>query len=229
MIFDRLNGDKEVWRRSSDISEHVVDESSTPDAIQLELYGPDSHFPTMDGLFRPWAVLHMPERTSAFRFVYPTLIVAAYNRAYLWDVPSGKLIQTLQECQFISFEDGYNQYLHRIMYVEISERHVFLTGQTYLRIFSRASGKSVLDLSSFEKRYGLWNYRPATSHFRTPGSALMTYETTATREPVLPREGRSLHENFVSGASTSLGSFENELNHDESACLRVRTSLCSSP
>lgn len=203
MIFDRLNGDKEVWRRSSDTLEHVVDESSAPDVIQLDLYGPDSHFSTMDGLFRPWAVLHMPERTSAFRFVYPTLIVAAYDRAFLWDVPSGKLIQTLQGCQFISSQDGYNQYLHRIVYVEISERHVFIAGQTYLRIFSRATGKSVLDLSSLEKSYGFWNYWPAASHFRTPGSALMTYEMTATRETyVSTRERRGLHEKFVSGAST---------------------------
>ena len=110
MIFDRHNGDKEVWRRrSSGIPEHDVDVSSAPDELQREANDLQT-----DGYFRPWAVLHMPELTSAFRFVYPTLIVAAYDRAYLWDIPSGKLIQTIKECQFIDSEDG-TDYMIRIM------------------------------------------------------------------------------------------------------------------
>ena len=91
-------------------------------------------------------VLPMPESTNAFRFVYPTLIVTTHNRAFLWDVPSGKLIQTLHGCQFISFEGGNNKVLGRMKYVEISERHAFLVGQSRLRVFSRATGKRVWDL-----------------------------------------------------------------------------------
>ena len=49
-------------------------------------------------------VLRMPESINAFRFVYPTLIVAAHDRVFLWDVPSGKLIQTLYGCQSIGSE-----------------------------------------------------------------------------------------------------------------------------
>lgn len=212
MIFNRQSGDKEVWRCSADISEHVVDESSTPDVTQLEVYE-NLQSSTMDRLFRPWAVLHMPEPTSAFRFVYPTLIVAAYDRAYLWDVPSGKLIQTIQGCQFISSEDGDNDHLHRIVYVEISERHVFLVGQFYLRIFSRATGKSILDLSSSERWYGFWMYVPAISHGRISGSALERYEMVSTPKPYRLSENMFLSDQFVSGASPSLGLVENELNH----------------
>ena len=133
MIFDRDNGDKEVWRSST--PEHDVDESSAPDASQLEVYGSPNLM--MGGLFQPWAVLHMPERTSAnFRFVYPTLVVAAYDHAYLWDIPSGKLIHTIEDYQLIASEDGDNHYLHGIMCVEISERRVFIAAQFYMRVLS---------------------------------------------------------------------------------------------
>jgi len=140
----------------------------------------------------------MPEPTSAFRFVYPTLIVAAYDRVYLWDVPSGKLIQTIQGCQCISSEDGDNDHLRRIVYVEISERHVFLVGQFYLRIFSRATGKSILDLSSSERRYGFWMYVPAISHGRISGSALERYEMVSSRKPYRLSEKMFLSDQFVS-------------------------------
>ena len=205
MIFDRHNGDKEVWRRSSGIPEHDVDESSAPDASQREVYGLQTS--ETDSYFQPWAVLHMPELTSAFRFVYPTLIVAAYDHAYLWDIPSGKLIQTIEECQFIASEDGNNHYLHGIMYVEISERHVFIAGQFYLRVFSRATGKSVLNFSSsVPGGYGLWKYKPTISHDQTPGSALVRYEIESTQEPYKLRSEKSvLDEIFVAGTSPLLG------------------------
>ena len=207
MIFDRHNGDKEVWRRSSGIPEHDVDESSAPDESQREVN--DLQPSGTDDYFQPWAVLHMPELTSAFRFVYPTLIVAAYDRAYLWDIPSGKLIQTIEECQFISSEDsdGSNHYLLGIMYVEISERHVFIAGQFYLRIFSRATGKSVLNFSSsVPGGYGRWKYTPTISHDQTPGSALVRYETESTQEPYKLRSNkRLLNEIFVAGKSPSSG------------------------
>ena len=201
MIFDRHNGDKEVWRLLSGIPEH---ESSAPDASQLEVYGLQSS--ERDGYFQPWAVLHMSEKTSAFRFVYPTLVVAAYDRAYLWDVHSGKLIQTIEECQFIASDSGNNHYLLGIMYVDISERHVFIAGQFYLRVFSRGTGKSVLIFSSSEPGgYGLWKYTPTISHDQTPGSALVKYEVESTQEPYKLRSEKSvLHDKFVAGTSLSL-------------------------
>lgn len=207
MIFDRDNGDKEVWRRLSDSSEHVVEESSAPDAMQREVYDQTckSLSFAVDGYFRPWAVLHMPERTSAFRFVYPTLIVAASDHAYLWDIPSGKLIQTLEGIQYVGSEDLFNEILGRVTYVEISERHVFISGEFCLRVFSRATGKSVLDLTSFEERYGFWTYVPVVSHHRTPGSALQRCEMTATKQPYGSADG-SQYRKFVAGTLISLAS-----------------------
>jgi hypothetical protein len=73
----------------------------------------------------------MPELTSAFRCVYPTIIVAAYDRAYLWDIPSGKLIQIIEKYRFIVSEDGNNHYL----YVEISERHVSSLANSICELF----------------------------------------------------------------------------------------------
>ncbi|KAF8797521.1 hypothetical protein BYT27DRAFT_7344147 [Phlegmacium glaucopus] len=196
MIFDRNNGDKEVWRRLSDISEHVVVESSAPDAIQREMYNEmyKSRPPVMHGHFQPWAVLHMSEPTSAYRCVYPTLIVAGYARVFLWDVPSGKLIQTIQGIQYLGSENGH---LGRIKYVEISERHVFLISQFHLRVFSRATGKSVLDISSSKQRYGFWKYERKSMHCPTPGSTLMRFGMAATQEPYV-HENPSSDEIFVS-------------------------------
>ena len=207
MIFNRENGDKEVWRRVSGIPDHDVDESSAPDISQRELHRLQSYETDLDRNFRPWALLHMPEPTSAFRFVYPTLIVAAYDRAYLWDIPSGRLIQTIEGCQFIASEDGNNQSLSRIMYVEISERHVFIAGQFYLRVFSRATGKSVLDFSSSQPGgYGLWKYTPTTPHDPTRESALVRYETELTREPYQSRSEKAvINQKFIAGALPSLG------------------------
>ena len=230
MIFDRDNGDKEVWRRSSVIPEHDVDKSSAPDQSQLDVN--DLQSPGTDGYFQPWAVLHMPELTRAYRFVYPTLVVAAYDRAYLWDIPSGKLIQTIEECQFIASEDGNNHYLLGIMYVEISERHVFIAGQFYLRVFSRATGKSILNFSSSVLGgFGRWKYTPTTSHGPTPGSALVRYETESTEEPYnLRREKNVLNEIFLAGTLLSLGLTFNisSTTAKKSACLCVWTSLCDS-
>ena len=179
MIFDRDNGDKEVWRRFSGIPEHDVDESSAPDANQLDVYG--LQYSGMEGYFRPWAVLHMPEPASVFRFVYPTLVVAAYDRAFLWDIPSGKLIQIMEGFQLIISDNGSNHYLQAIVNVEISERHVFIAGEFYLRVLSRETGKSVLTFSAPQPGgYGLWKYTSTFSYDRTPGSALLRYEIEST-------------------------------------------------
>ena len=199
MIFDCNNGDMEVWRHLSDITENVVDESSAPDATRHEVYNLIRKlYPSAtNGHFQPWAVLHTPGLCNAYRFVYPTLIAATFWCAYLWDIPSGKLIQTLHDCQFLT-EDGY-EYLGAIKYVEISERHVFLVGQFRLRVFSRATGKSILDLFPL---YGSWKYVPI-SHDRTPGSALVRHEMVATQERYrLIR--RLFTGKFVSGTSSSL-------------------------
>lgn len=83
-------------------------------------------------------------------WINATLIVTAYDRAYLWYIPSGKHSNNRRIHQFIASEDGnnLNHCLLGIMHVEISERHVFVAGQIYLRIFSRATDKNILNFSS---------------------------------------------------------------------------------
>ena len=204
MIFDRQNGDKEVWKHTSVIPEREVDESSAPDERQREVHEIQSSVTGGYNVFEPWAVLHMPEKTRAFRFVYPTLIVAAHDNAYLWDIPSGKLIQTIKECQSMLLGDGSYLHLHGIVYVEISERHVFIVGHLYVRVFSRATGKSVLNFSSYvHGGYGRWKYTPTISHQPIPGSALVRYETESKEEPYRLRRAKTFidDERFIAGMS----------------------------
>ena len=226
MIFDRHNGDKEVWKQSSTIPEFDVDESSAPDENQREVH--DLMTSATAGFFQPWAVLHMQEQTSAYRFVYPTLIVAGYDRAYLWDIPTGRHIQTIEECQFISSEDGNNHYLLGIMYVEISERHVFIVGQFHIRVFSRATGKSVLNFSSYVPGgYGRWKYTPTISGERISGSELVRYELEIREEPYKMRSGKDiLNEIFVAGMSTHSAFNKNKKLKSTPFLKKVHVSEC---
>ena len=51
-----------------------------------------------------------------------------------------------------------SQLLSQVRYVEVSERHVFLAGPYVLHVFSRATGKAVLDMLSTRFRYGRWRW-----------------------------------------------------------------------
>jgi hypothetical protein len=152
------------------------------------------------GHFKPWALLEMPELTSAFRFVYPTLLVAAWDQAYLWDIPSGELIQTITEIQGTADEPGT---LGRINYVELSSRHVFICGTYLIRIFSRASGKRVLDIPSNQFSYANWQYNilPSTPPQIMPGSVLVRHQTQSYFSPA--EDGRLINE-FAAGTSLNI-------------------------
>ncbi|KAF5312915.1 hypothetical protein D9619_003810 [Psilocybe cf. subviscida] len=50
------------------------------------------------------------------------------------------------------------QFLGQIRYVEISPRHIFIAGRHVLRVFSRETGKCVLNMSSTRERYGAWKW-----------------------------------------------------------------------
>ncbi|KAF8148668.1 hypothetical protein B0H34DRAFT_736501 [Crassisporium funariophilum] len=192
MIFDREDGQKEVWRRVSDVQEgvsgHRVEISSTPDLKQKRVYDevrslymnlldPESTL----GQFQPWALLRMPEPTRAYRFVYPTLLVSSFQHVYLWDIPSGKLIQTLDDIQNLSAPDAQPDVgLGSIKYVEMSSRHVFLAGGYLLRVFDRLTGKSVMDIPSTRQRYGFWKYDLKYAHGHVPGSVLVRHEFSVT-------------------------------------------------
>ena len=200
MIFDRDDGNKEVWRRTADIPvppcttgnfaatnlelqtepEPELDPSSSPDGRQLHV----SHLTTFRLLnskahFTPHAILHTPQPSSAFRFVYPHLLVASLERAFVWDVRTGKIVETVEGIQLIrtggggDHEDEESEghvplFLGRVRYVDISPRHVFFAGGTLLRVFSRATGECVLDIPSTRWRYGRWRWEVASRASNKP-------------------------------------------------------------
>lgn len=169
IVFDRRDGSKEVWRRSSDYSleeaSNVVPESS-PITINSEYDARktrcDPNATTSNrGHFQPWAHLRQPEVTRAFRFSYPILGVAALNAVYLWDVRTGALVQTIDNTQFIWNDDedtDAEPILGNITYIEVSPQYVFLCGIYALRVFSRQIGRCVLDVPSSQISFGRWWY-----------------------------------------------------------------------
>jgi hypothetical protein len=89
---------------------------------------------------------------------------------FLWDVRTGALIQTIQDTQFAQWNGAGNtpgegdgaatlRFLGDINYIEIGARHVFLCGIHALRVFSRDTGRCVLDVPSSQTPYGKWCFR----------------------------------------------------------------------
>ena len=157
IVFDRFTSEKEIWRLSSIDDVSPDSSSSLPDITQTQI-SPDGSQP---GLFKPHALLQTPEPTRAYRFVHPTLLVAAFERVYLWDVPSACLVQIIENIQPLT-EGGLgdnNISLGTLNYVELSERHVFLCGGHALRAFERGTGRAVLTIPSNKFMYGRWGYK----------------------------------------------------------------------
>jgi hypothetical protein len=142
IIFDRIDGNKEVWRHAVDYDPTNLPASNPPDWEQIEA-ATDANNETQRGRFVPWALLQMPETTRAYRFVYPTLLVAGTRRAFLFDIPSATLIQTIK----ITRPSEGPGHLH---YVELSAQHVFICLSTEIRVFDRHNvGKLVLSIPMF--------------------------------------------------------------------------------
>ncbi|KAG6830268.1 hypothetical protein H0H92_001534 [Tricholoma furcatifolium] len=157
VIFDYVDGSKEVWRHLDSWNDEEVASvasDSMPTARQRrvftvaeEKYAVESPGATR-GHFRPWAILRPPQLTRAFRFYYPTLGAAGWDHIYLWDVRTGTLIQTIEQTQSGMQNQSQDtvpaafEVLGDINYIEVSEKYVFLCGTHFLRVFSRASGRS---------------------------------------------------------------------------------------
>ncbi|KJA15540.1 hypothetical protein HYPSUDRAFT_194203 [Hypholoma sublateritium FD-334 SS-4] len=232
VIFDRDDGNKEVWRRTEDNVEPSTLVTSFPDARQIKM-GERTSTLCARAQFTPYALFQMPGHTRAYRFVYPTLLVANLESAFLWDIRTGEMVQTLDGIQdVLPFGEGQEsdapappastpdhhgmpegesagtshashhsdpgfepaaagndtqhppdqfdwipdadledeeegdldflpEFLGVVHYVELSERHVVIVGRYLLRVFSRGTGKPVLDLPSTMLRYGAvkWEVR----------------------------------------------------------------------
>ena len=62
--------------------------------------------------FTPHALLHMPKSTRAYRNVFPTLLVASFEHAFLYDVRTGSQIQILEGIQTTPPATGLGNYGH---------------------------------------------------------------------------------------------------------------------
>ena len=96
----------------------------------------NKHIPKAKGAFKPWAVLTAPEFTQAYRFVYPNLLAAGFEKAYVWDVLTCEIVQAVPDLQ--ARVAGAS--LGRINYVELSPLHVIVCGSKQLRLFDRTTG-----------------------------------------------------------------------------------------
>ncbi|KAJ3815188.1 hypothetical protein F5876DRAFT_31173 [Lentinula aff. lateritia] len=196
LIFDRLGGNKEVWHLASGFPSTHPESNTLPDQISASEESYQKHAATYPkGHFKPWAILRMPRLTSAFRFVYPTLLVGAWDHAFLWDIPSRELVQTITSIQ--EAEDPNSAFavvvanapsfdapaprlgpLGNLNYVDVDEKHIFICGVTALRVFSRATGKCVLDVSSARREFGSRKFSITyESETPTEGAALVNHFT----------------------------------------------------
>lgn len=133
LIFDRLGQGKEVWRLASEYDESMA----PPDEMQQEISSIiNKHLPKTKGSFRPWAVFTAPEFTQAYRFVYPNLLAAGFQKAYVWDVLTCEIVQSVPDLQTLVAGTS----LGRINYVELSPLHVIICGSRQLRLFDRTTG-----------------------------------------------------------------------------------------
>lgn len=137
-----------MWRREADhISSPLPacapsDEQLATKADAFAPSGPPGPVSTADGtwgVFTPFCTLQTPRPTQATRFVYPTLAVVTGDgrNAYLFDVPTATLTQT------INIHPPGSTTTEEVRYVEISARHVFICTSVGLRIISRRTGKVV--------------------------------------------------------------------------------------
>ncbi|KAL4068868.1 hypothetical protein V8B97DRAFT_2024543 [Scleroderma yunnanense] len=146
IVVNRLDNCKEVWRRVVDTRDDEHSMVSPPDAHMLRAWTDVTaqwSTSTRHGHFRAWALLRMPEMTRAFRFSYPTLLVAGEDNAYIWNVPEGRLVETIRDIQKSRHDDR----LGIINYVEVDDKYAFICGSNQFRIFERGGGALVFQLS----------------------------------------------------------------------------------
>ncbi|KAI0783060.1 hypothetical protein C8Q75DRAFT_785619 [Abortiporus biennis] len=146
LIFDRRGSHKEVWRLASEYNSTPQPVDNLPDSDQWKACEDAANqYGGMEGPghFKPWALLTSPEMGRAFRFVYPTLLVASFTKAYLYDIESAQLVQTIKDVQPSPIGN-----FGSITYVELNQDYVFICSIFSLTVFSRATGACVLSLGA---------------------------------------------------------------------------------
>ncbi|KAG2144676.1 uncharacterized protein EDB93DRAFT_1152673 [Suillus bovinus] len=169
IIFNRHDDSKEVWRYARDFQDSEIPEGFKPDEAMISASQEAAQryaSPTLRGHFRPWALLHMPEPTRAFRFSYPTLLSAGANYAYLWDVSTSSLVETINNIQTPN-QDGT---LGTLCYVEVNDQYAFFCGSNQLRIFARGGGALVYHLCMKDLQRVNWDVLPDNNDDPSPSS-----------------------------------------------------------
>ncbi|OJA19664.1 hypothetical protein AZE42_02828, partial [Rhizopogon vesiculosus] len=146
IVFNRHNNSKEVWRLARRFQHSDIPDNSRPNGSMITAsHEAARRYPSSTGRghFRPWALIQMPEHTSNFRLSYPTLILASKNNAYVWDVPTSRLVETISNIQ------GGDQHgsLGCLNYVDVNDKYAFVCGSLQLRIFRRNGGGLVYKLT----------------------------------------------------------------------------------
>ena len=155
LVFDGHEDCIEVWRLASNFAvDNEGASHSPPDEGQRRasaFAAATHHRYAPRGHFRPWAKLSLPESTLAFRFAYPTLLCANKKHAFLHDVRTGALVQTIdlnmEEWLEEEVEVGEDE-VRGPRYVDVNEQHVFVCGACSLHVFARDGGAEVLRISS---------------------------------------------------------------------------------
>jgi len=126
------------------------------------------------GAYLPFTILENPHPITAFRFVYPYLLLGSptMKQAFIWDVPQAKLLEivNIPPPQQYSDDEGNIQ---NINYVDISDKHIFVCWTAGLRVYrwkakglNQAVGDVVFTYPPMERRDGLkflykvWDQRP---------------------------------------------------------------------
>ncbi|KAG2116175.1 hypothetical protein DEU56DRAFT_173770 [Suillus clintonianus] len=159
IIFNRHDNNKEVWRYARDFRDSEMPEDFKPDESMFKASQEAAQrfaSPTNRGHFRPWALLQMPEVTRAFRLSYPTLLSAGANNAYLWDVPTSRLVETIGNIQ----APNQGGTLGRLNYVEVNDQYAFFCGSIQLRVFARGGGALVYHLGMKDLPCTYWDVLP---------------------------------------------------------------------
>ncbi|KAF8527390.1 hypothetical protein BU17DRAFT_81525 [Hysterangium stoloniferum] len=129
LVLTRRGQGVDVWRRQRDIRDIELPSTLQSDWRQQRarasaLQSPVSAEQDNRGAFVPWTTIHPPRSIHALRAVDSTLLLASYDaqEAYLYDIPSGRHLQT------IPFDKDPEAMPIDLSYVELGRRHIFVCG-----------------------------------------------------------------------------------------------------
>jgi hypothetical protein len=148
---------------------------STFAATMHHRYAPQGHF-------RPWAKLSFPEFTRAYRFAYPTLLCANDQHAFLHDVRTGALVQTID--LDIQPRPGGG-----VCYVDVNERYAFVCEPRALHVHSRDR-----DVGRVLEVPHAWSFDHTSEAVVEPGHSFISVL------PLHPGQD-DFHPNFLAGES----------------------------